>query len=58
MAKRTKTSKIDREISAWVNGLSGEQMNKIYQIIDPISDEERAELDKLSDDELLAALTA
>lgn len=38
----------------WVNGLSAEQMSRIYEIIDgPIP----AEIDSLSDEELIAALT-
>jgi len=31
----------------WVNSLTDEQMARIYQHIDPISDEERRELENL-----------
>ncbi len=48
-----RASKIDRDLTKWVNSLSVEQMAKIYEMIDgPIP----AELASLSDDDLLAEL--
>lgn len=52
MAKQPKT------ITEWVNRLSAADMSVIYNVIDPITPEERAELDALTDEELLAALEA
>lgn len=52
---KKKTSKIDREITSWVNSLTAEQMSKIYDVIDgPIP----SEIQAMSDDELLAELGA
>jgi hypothetical protein len=51
MAKRTK---IDRDLSKWINGLSDEQMAKIYEVIDgPVPQEIR----EMTDDELLKGLS-
>ena len=51
MAKRK--SKIDRDLTKWINSLSAEQMSKIYDVIDgPIPDDIR----DMTDDELLAEL--
>lgn len=47
-----------KTITEWVNSLSSADMSVIYQVIDPITTEERAELDALTDDQLLAELGA
>lgn len=50
--KITRTRKT-ATITEWVNSLNAEQMGRIYEMIDgPIP----AEIDAMSDDELLAAL--
>ena len=48
-------SKIDQEITSWVNSLSVAQMSKLYEIIDG---EIPADIDAMSDDELLSELEA
>ena len=48
-----KASKIDREITSWVNSLNADQMSKIYEVIDgPLP----AEIKAMSDEELLKEL--
>lgn len=54
MTKRR--SKIDQSITEWVNSLSSEEYCRLIDIIDPLSDAQRAEFDAMSDDELLAEL--
>lgn len=51
-----KSSKIDRQITAWVNSLTPEQACKLIDIAHPMTAEEHAQYDAMSDDELLAAL--
>lgn len=49
-------SKIDGQITAWVNSLTSEQYCQLIQIVDPLTPEQQAKFDAMSDDELLAAL--
>ena len=51
----TKASKIDQEITSWVNSLSSEQMSKLYEIADGVLPDHIA---AMNDDELLAELAA
>lgn len=51
-------SKIDRQITDWVNNLSSEEYCRLIQIVDPLTPEQQAKFDALSDDELLAELQA
>lgn len=53
---RHKTSKIDRKLTSLANSLTSEQIIKLYQFIDPITDDERAGFNNMTDDELLDAL--
>jgi len=50
-----KQSKVDREITSWVNSLTADQMSKLYDVIDgPLP----AEIKAMSDEELLKELAA
>jgi hypothetical protein len=51
-----KTPRKPKTITEWVNSLSAADMAVIYNVIDPMTPEERAEYDALTDDQLLAEL--
>lgn len=52
MAKHT--SKIDRQLTTWVNSLTPAQMTKLYDVIQPLDPNDP--INEMTDDELLAAL--
>lgn len=45
-------------ITEWVNNLTSEQYIRLIQIAHPLTPDEEAEFDRMTDDELLAALEA
>lgn len=52
------SKRFDKFAKSLADRLTDAQVIALYQVIDPISDQQRAELDKLSDDDLLRELTA
>ena len=56
MARKRKS--MDRQIADWANSLTAEQACRLIDIAAPLTDEERAKFDAMTDDELLGELLA